>query len=136
MWLLWTPILLSFVSKLLGGKFRDLPKSKYQPPGYVISIVWPILYLLMGYASQRVCCPVPQVYFVQLALNLMWPIFWGRAGPKAAFVIMLMLDVAVVWTYFEFLKRDKTAANLLLPYLAWISFATFLNWDIMKTTGK
>lgn len=88
----------------------------------------------MGYASQRVCCPVPKIYFVQLGLNLAWPIVYGRVGTEAALFVILMLDATVIWTYFEFLRKDKTAANLLLPYMAWLAFATFLNWDIVKAT--
>ena len=71
---------------------------------------------------------VAAVRGVQLALNLLWtPLFFALNLRLAAFVLLLILLAAVIATTYEFNKKDRTAAYLMLPYIAWLVFAGYLN---------
>lgn len=132
---------LAFLSNLLAGDIRavyeTLIKPPLSPPGWLFGLVWPVLYALIGIAGYLIYTINTQPekrhdaleYFSwQLALNLIWPICFFRLELfwTAAFII-LILDVLVVLTIYSFRRLDKTAAILLIPYLLWILFATYLN---------
>jgi tryptophan-rich sensory protein len=72
-------------------------------------------------------------YAVQLGLNAIWsPLFFGLRRRGAAFVDIVLLWGALVSTITLFARRNKLAAALLVPYLAWVSFATALNWSVWR----
>ena len=125
---------------LTGGGMADygnLNQPPLSPPGWLFPIVWTILYLLMGYASYRVWtsdAPEKQkksalrIYFAQLAANFLWPlIFFGLQWRLLAFWVILILWVLIYFTIKRFGKIDGIAADLLLPYILWVTFATYLN---------
>lgn len=135
-------LLLCSVPALIGGLFApgdwyaSLRKPSWNPPGWVFGPVWTALYLMMavggwrvwtqgGWAQQR----GPLVLFlIQLGLNAVWtPLFFGWRQPGWAFAEILVLWLAIVLTVVAFFKTDKTAGWLLVPYLAWVSFASVLN---------
>ena len=73
------------------------------------------------------------LFAVQLALNLSWtPVFFGMQRPDLALVVILFLWVAIAATIVAAWKACKTAAALLVPYLAWVTFATALNAAIWR----
>jgi tryptophan-rich sensory protein len=75
-------------------------------------------------AQRRTLTP----FLIQLALNAAWsPLFFGLHRPDLAFVNILLLLGAIVWTMTSFARVDRIAAGLLLPYLLWVAFATVLN---------
>ena len=71
------------------------------------------------------------IFMVQLALNTLWSIvFFGLHNPGLAFLNIIALWLAIVWTIVVFYKISKPAAYLLLPYILWVSIAAYLNYAI------
>lgn len=114
----------------------SLRRPRLSPPDWVFGPVWTILYLMMGYAANIVASSsssgkVPVIFWIQLALNLIWsPIYFKKRDPKLAFKVISALWVSIVLTIIEFNKVNAFAAKLLVPYLAWVTFATYLNFDV------
>ena len=139
-------LLLGFVSGRLGGDASDpwfiaLEKPAIFPPPAAFGIVWPILYTLMGLAAAMVCAawgsryrlPAILAFALQLVVNLAWsPVFFGEHEITLGLYIILVLDVAVLVTIVLFWKVRRAAALLLVPYLAWILFATVLNYEFLR----
>ena len=145
----WKQLLISLViplgvgglASLLSGGMGDYSKlvqPPLSPPGWVFPIVWTILYLLMGYASYRIYQrkdpgkkQALQLYGIQLALNFVWPlVFFGGQWFLVAFFVLLLLWGAILLTIVSFSKIDQVAADLLLPYLLWVTFAGYLNLGV------
>ena len=121
--------------------FAALDKPAIYPPPVWFGIVWSILYFLMGIALALVCAAwgargrtaAIALFAVQLVLNLSWtPVFFAAHEMRAALVILIVLDLVVVATIVMFWKVRRLAGLLLLPYLAWILFATALNWQFLQ----
>lgn len=116
--------------------FSALQKPAFNPPGWVFAPAWTTLYILMAVAAWRVFRkqgfdPAIAAWGVQLAVNAMWtPLFFGLHRIDLALVDILVLDVLVVATIVLFWRRDRIAAWLMMPYLAWIVFATVLTASI------
>jgi tryptophan-rich sensory protein len=137
-------LLLGLLSARLSGSgvndawFAGLTKPTFYPPPVVFALVWIVLYLLMGLALAMVAAArgassrtaALAAFGVQLALNLAWsPLFFGGHRIVAALVLILVLDLAVIATIVLFQRVRPVAALLLLPYLAWILFASLLTWQ-------
>lgn len=123
--------------------YASLNKPSWRPPNKVFPVVWTTLYTGMGYASYLVWKDlggfnenslVPLgLYGTQLALNWAWtPIFFGAHKIKWAFVEVLFLYGAAAATTVSYYSVNKTATLLMVPYLAWLSLATCLNYRIWK----
>jgi tryptophan-rich sensory protein len=120
--------------------YRALRKPSWNPPDSLFGPVWTLLYLLMGVAMIVARRAAPEraarlgsVYGLQLALNLGWSlVFFGRRDIQAGLAVIALLWVAIVATIVEFSRARPLAAALLLPYLAWVSFATLLNEEIWR----
>jgi tryptophan-rich sensory protein len=118
--------------------YAGLIKPPLTPPDRIFGPVWTALYALMGLTlCLLVISRAPQrarairAFTVQLALNALWsPVFFGARRPGAALAVIAALWAAVVWTIRESAKVSRPAAWLLAPYLAWISFAAYLNAGI------
>ncbi len=133
------PLAVGGLSALLSGMggYGDLNRPPLSPPGWVFPVVWTILYLLMGYASYRIyTSDAPKkmktgalkLYFAQLAVNFLWPlIFFGLEWRLLAFWVILLLWVLIYFTIKRFGQIDEIAADLLLPYILWVTFASYLN---------
>ena len=124
-----------------GTWYAGLNKPTWNPPGWIFGPVWTALYLMMGvsawlvwqrggFAAQR----RPLVIFlVQLSLNACWsPLFFGLHSPGLAFGEIIVLWVAIASTIVAFRGVSRPAAWLLAPYLAWVSFASVLNFTIWR----
>ena len=103
----------------------------------MFAVVWPVLYALMGYASYLVAEAegarrVPlALYGVQLFVNFLWPIVFFRLQlPGVALGLLAVLWVLVLLTMRSFSQLSEKAADLLLPYILWLSFALYLNFGI------
>ena len=119
-----------------GEWFAALKKPSWNPPGWVFGPVWTALYAMMaaaawlvwqrgGWKEQRK--PL-LIFLAQLALNAVWtPLFFGLHRPGVAFAEIVLLWLAIVATLVAFRPVNRTAAWLLVPYLAWVSFAAVLN---------
>lgn len=120
--------------------YQSLEKSPLNPPSWVFMPVWTALYTIMGIAGWRVWRSggfeahraALTMFFVQLTLNFAWSyIFFDAQRPDLALAEILVLWAVIVTTMVLFNRVDRTAARLLAPYLAWVSFATFLNASIV-----
>lgn len=116
--------------------YRALAKPSFQPPGWLFGPVWTLLYTLMGVALQRIyerrgqpgASTALLLFAAQLALNGIWsPIFFGAQAITAALIVIVLLAPTVALTLLRFWAIDRTAGALLVPYLAWVSFAAVLN---------
>ncbi|GAB2461735.1 tryptophan-rich sensory protein [Conyzicola lurida] len=137
----------------VDGWYADADKAFWNPPNWVFGPAWTLLYTLMSVAAWLVWrkrrsedWPVGLrstsaavrralgLYVAQLVLNAIWtPVFFGlypTIGPAAlwiALAIILALDIAVLLTMLAFWRVSKVAAWLLVPYWAWVLYATTLN---------
>lgn len=120
--------------------YAGLEKPPLNPPNEIFGPVWSFLYVLIGTSlflvlraktSGLLLRPALSWFSVQLVLNLLWSlVFFGLQAPWVAFVIITCLLVAIIMTYISFEPISRRAALLLLPYLAWVSFATYLNGSV------
>jgi len=120
----------------------DLPERA--PSGQVIGTVWTALYAVMGIALhlvRRERSPRSQLavgaFVAQLGLNVAWTlVFFGGHSPLGGFVTICALLVAIVVTIGAFARVTTWGALLLVPYLAWVAFATTLNYDIWRLNRR
>ncbi|MCX7626115.1 MAG: tryptophan-rich sensory protein [Candidatus Sumerlaeaceae bacterium] len=122
-----------------GPWYASLPKPSWTPPGWVFGPVWSVLYALMAVAGWLVWKQTGWghtamlLFGIQLALNTLWsPLFFGLHRPDWAFIDIVALWLAIVATTIAFWRVSATAGLLFLPYLGWVSFATVLNFAIMR----
>ena len=133
---------LTFLAAWLGGLstyytdwswYESLNKSSLNPPNYLFGIVWPILYILMAVVSFLHAKSISKWYIPQLVLNVAWPwLFFVCQQPEIAFINIVVL----IWLNLVILMKLKgqdawLSFALYLPYLLWISFASFLNISIV-----
>ena len=128
-----------FTASSVKTWYPALLKPAGTPPAWVFGPVWSALYLLMGTAAwlvwrQRgettVSLPLA-LFFVQLGLNAAWSyIFFGLRQPGAALIGISLLLVAIVLTATSFITVSRPAFWLMTPYLAWVAYATYLNFGI------
>jgi translocator protein len=122
--------------------YNELIKPSYAPPSWVYGIVWTALYVMMGLASYRVYkagggMVAAGLYALQLGLNMSWsPVFFRSRDRKGAAVIAVALCIAVAATAASFARYDRTAAMLMMPYLAWTIFAAVLSLDIWVRNNR
>lgn len=120
-------------SQSIDTWYANLGQPAGTPPNWVFGPVWTLLYTLMGVAFALVWKRgfgdlTLTAFLTQLLLNLVWtPIFFGLHQIALALVVIILLWVAIVFTIQRFNRRSKSAALLLIPYLAWVSYATYLN---------
>ena len=122
--------------------YPTLNKPAWNPPAWVFAPVWTTLYVMMAIAAWLVWKEPPRgshlrpalvLFFVQLALNCLWSfLFFGARSPGWAFVEIIVLLAALAATTAVFFKHSWLAGTLMLPYLAWVSFAAFLNFTIWQ----
>lgn len=137
------PLAAGGLSALLAGgmdSYGTLRQPPLSPPGWVFPVVWSILYLLMGYSSYRILTSGADrqrirsaltLYAIQLFFNVLWsPVFFGLGWHLAAFFILLVLWTFILLTIRAFHPIDSKAADLLLPYLLWVTFAGYLNFGV------
>ena len=140
-------LLLCFAAASLGAVFMPgewyaaLHKPAWNPPGWSFGPVWSALYSMMavvawlvwqrgGFATQR--RPLA-LFLAQLVLNAAWtPLFFGLHRPGVAFAEIILLWLAIAATLMAFLPVSRAAAWLLVPYLAWVSFAAVLNGTLWR----
>ncbi len=111
------------------GFYQELNQPAWAPPPWLFGPVWVTLYAMMGVAGWMIWRRGGSMvmFAVQLALNAMWtPIFFGAHAVGAAFVVISLLDLAIFATIVGFGRRSQVAAWLLVPYAAWVGFATAL----------
>jgi tryptophan-rich sensory protein len=140
-------LLLGTLSGLLSGSgysnpwFAVLDKPALMPPGYVFPIVWTLLYILIGLAFAQILSArgargrtsAIGAFLVQLLLNLLWsPMFFAWHQVSAALLLLGILFIAVTVTMLLFGRIRGSAGLLMLPYLVWLLFAAYLNFEVMR----
>lgn len=137
-----------FIPLILGGIVGFLLKDSYSfyetiilppfaPPAWLFPIVWSILYLVMGISHYMIKkdnnndLEVNTIYNTQLFINLMWPIiFFIFEQLLLSSIWIICLETVLLVLIYRYLKINKLAAYLQIPYLLWSSFATILNISI------
>ena len=115
--------------------YNNLTKPLFAPPDWLFAPVWMVLYVLIFaalvfYFLQKTENKESGYLFfgIQLFLNIIWsPIFFMAKNIAGAFFVIILLDIFVVLTLIKFYSVKKIAGILLVPYLIWILFATYLN---------
>lgn len=134
-----------FTFSSVANWFPLLVKPWFSPPPWLFGPVWIILYFLMGLSLyivwiSKTDSPTQKhknqeffiLFGIQLILNGLWSfLFFGLKSPIYGFIDILFLDTEVVMTIIYGYRISKYAAILLFPYMAWITFATLLNFQIV-----
>jgi len=129
-----------FTRPQIARWYSTLNKPSFNPPNWLFAPVWTGIYIMIAIAAYlvwkrrdntREYSFTVSIYFIQLALNFSWSIvFFGLHGIRPALIVILLLWVSIILNIRWFNKFSSTAAWLLLPYLAWVSFASLLNLSI------
>ena len=109
-----------------------LNKSELNPPSYVFGIVWPILYILMMVSAFLAHKKIFSIFIIQLILNAAWSwLFFRFQMPLIALLDIYLLIVINIYILNLMYKENKLAFFLFIPYVIWISFASYLNLFIV-----
>ena len=123
------------------GWYTELAKPAWNPPAWIFGPVWTVLYIMMavaawrvwlrgGWKEQRVALGL---FLAQWALNALWtPLFFGLYLPGWALVEILALFVLILLVIRAFWLADRIAGALLVPYAAWVAFASVLNFTLWR----
>lgn len=129
-----------FLTRNSMEDFAMLNQPPLSPPGWLFPIVWTILYTLMGISAYIIKHSDTddaakrnslRIYYLQLFINFLWPIFFFRAEWyffSLLWLILLWILIGIMITLFN--SISKTAAYLNIPYFIWVTFATYLNAGI------
>lgn len=152
-WLRWALVtvpavlLLGIVSGKIGDSgysniwFAQLAKPALMPPGWVFGFAWSTLYIMMGVAFAFILNArgakgrgvAIALFLIQLALNLAWsPVFFAMHRIMLAFGLIVAIFLWAGLTTVVFWHIRRIAAVLMLPYLAWLLFAGYLNWEVHR----
>ena len=112
--------------------YLSLNKSELNPPSYVFGIVWPILYIFMLVSAFLAHKKIFSLFFVQLFFNAIWSLLFFRFQmPLVALLDIYLLIVINIYILNLMYKENKLAFFLFVPYVLWISFASYLNLFIV-----
>lgn len=141
--------LLYILTPLIGGSIVGLIINKsidynylvnppLSPPSYLFPIVWNVLYLLIGisyyiYRKNNNDNPITiKLYYIQLILNYLWSIIFFTLKLRTLAVIwIIVLAITIIYLMIRFYKEERTSFYLLIPYILWVLFATYLNIGIV-----
>ncbi len=128
-----------FTIKAIPTWYAVLQRPPLTPPSWIFGPVWTVLYALMGIAAflvwkkgsgqrRETVKPALICFAIQLVLNAIWtPLFFGLQNLTLALIGIVALWIAIVVTIRVFYRVSQLAALLLIPYLLWVTFATYLN---------
>ena len=130
-----------YTAQSVSWWYPMLNKPAITPPAWVFGPVWAFLYILMGYSlylvwnkglKKKGVADAVALFGVQLILNVTWSyLFFGLRTSRLAYFEIIVLWGTILITKMKFLKIDKTAGYLLVPYFLWVSFALVLNLAIV-----
>ena len=120
--------------------YNSLNRSSLTPPSWAFGVVWPVLYLSMFTAAARVwnsqkcilsariiCLPV-SIFLIHLIFNFSWTyLFFTMKRPDLALLDITIMTYMVALLVYKFWAHDRIAGGLMIPYLGWSLFATYLN---------
>ena len=122
--------------------YAALNKPSFNPPNWLFGPVWTVLYLMMGISlfivwkedlKNKIVKSAFIIFMIQLFLNTIWSVvFFGMQSISGGLIIIVLLWLMILFTIIKFMKISRVAGILLIPYLLWVSFATFLNYSIFQ----
>ncbi|WP_264526104.1 TspO/MBR family protein [Flavobacterium sp. N502536] len=121
--------------------YPTLIKPVFNPPNWIFMPVWTLLYILMAVAAGLVWDKIKEqketvkialgFFLIQLTLNAIWSyLFFELKNPMLALIEIVLLWLMIYETYLKFIKINKIAGYLLIPYMVWVAFAGVLNASI------
>ncbi|BFM43301.1 tryptophan-rich sensory protein [Flavobacterium sp. CFS9] len=121
--------------------YPTLIKPPFNPPNWIFMPVWTLLYILMAVAAGLVWDKIKEqqemvkmalgFFIIQLTLNAIWSyLFFELKNPMLALIEIVLLWLMIYETYLKFIKINKIAGYLLIPYMVWVAFAAVLNASI------
>ena len=129
-----------FTAKTVDTWYQSLARPWFAPPGWLISIIWTTLYILMGVSLYMIITQglgrkdvkaAVSVFGVQLFLNVLWTyMFFGLSSAFYGLVEIIVLWIAIAATIYMFYAINKKSAYLLLPYIVWVTIAMIINYSI------
>jgi len=112
--------------------YLSLNKSELNPPSYVFGIVWPILYVLMMISAYLAYNKIYGIFLIQLAFNAAWSwLFFRFQMPLISLIDIYLLVALNLYITALMYRENKLAFILFIPYVLWISFASYLNLFIV-----
>lgn len=129
----------AFTADQIDTWYQTLEKPYFQPPNWVFGPVWVLLYTFLGIVLVRLWQAKKDTqrnkallwFGIQLLFNALWtPVFFGAEAIGTALVIIVLLLISIVVTMWYTWRADRVSFYLMVPYLLWILFATFLNASI------
>lgn len=132
------PLGLGFLTSLFinTNLYMNIAKPLLSPPKIVFPIVWTILYILLGVSNYLINKEskkeIPNlIYYIGLAINLIWPfIFFNLKEYLLALIWLIILIIFVILMLIEYYKINKKAFYLQIPYIIWLLFALYLNYEV------
>ena len=124
-----------------GEWYERLRKPSWRPPNWLFAPVWTVLYLMIAFSGWLVwrsagfggATTALTLYAIQLLLNAAWtPVFFGLHRPNLGLATILALWLSIVAMIAAFAPLNGASALLMIPYLAWVSFAALLNFAIWR----
>lgn len=122
--------------------YQSLAKPAWNPPSNWFGPVWTLLFILMGIAAyyikqtaapERAQKKVLMLFYIHLIFNVLWSVlFFGLHNPGLALAEIILLWFFILFLIIKFWSLNKLAAGLLIPYLLWVSFASYLNFTIWR----
>lgn len=127
-------------SNSLTSWYAGLEKPNFNPPNWIFAPVWTFLFILMGVSFFLVWNKKQDgktkafiIFFTHLFLNILWSyLFFWFQNPSLAFVEIIIFWFSIIATAFYFYRISKISGLLFLPYILWVSFASILNFYIVK----
>lgn len=130
----------------IEGWYANLAKPSFNPPNWAFPVAWTILYGLIAFSAWRLLGAKPRTgptregwrlaviaFAVQLALNAAWtPTFFAAHAIGTGVVVSGAMFVMILWTIRLSWRFDRAAAGVLVPYAAWVGFATVLNFALWR----
>lgn len=133
-------LLVGFITRNSINVYDTLKKSLLTPPNIVFQIIWLVLYTLTGIAAYRIYMNNKAekndyngyfYYLVQLLINFLWTIiFFNLRLYGISFILIIILLILITITTIKFFKVDKISGVLMVPYIGWITFASYLTFYI------
>ena len=133
-------LLVGFITRNSINVYDTLKKSLLTPPNIVFQIVWIVLYTLIGIAAYRIYMNNKAekndyngyfYYLVQLLINFLWTIiFFNLRLYGISFILIIILLILITITTIKFFKVDKISGVLMVPYIGWVTFASYLTFYI------
>jgi translocator protein len=139
--------MITFLAGFIGSRFMPgewythLAKPSFTPPNWIFAPVWTLLYIFMAVAAWLVWkdhglakAEIPlSLFILQLGLNAMWSwLFFGLHKPGMAFLDIIALWICILAMILTFWSHSRLAGALMIPYLAWVSFASALNFAVWQ----